>query len=260
MEVTISLFDHSSTTISNNKNEKIIKVKPIDEILPKQTNEREQFVKEQQNMEYKRDQLQKELERLKQEKQQLIEKTAKEIEDQKNKWEQEKQQWIEKAEKEGFKAGFERGKKESIEKYETMIHEANKLIELASKDYHKTLETSEEVIVQLAIKTAEKIINKQIDDHPERFLSIVQAAIEEIKDQSTVSIYLHPTNYEFVLSQKHVLSQAVEGDTKISIYIDPKLNANDCLIVHPFGQIDASVDTQLQQIEKALEEVALESK
>lgn len=257
MEVTISLFNHTSTI----EQEKVIKIKPIDEILPNQKKALEKrFDDEQQLLKNKRAQLQKDLERLKQEKEQLMENTAKEIEEQKGKWEQEKQAWIEKAEEEGFKAGFERGKKESIKKYETMIDEANKLVDLATKDYHKTLETSDEAIVQLAIKTAEKIVKKQIDDYPEYFLSIVHAAIEEIKDQSTISIYLHPTNYEFVLNQKHVLSQAVDGDTKISIYIDPKLNVNDCLIVHPFGQIDASVDTQLQQIEKALEEVALELK
>ena len=114
--------------------------------------------------------------------------------------------------------------------------------------------------MELAVHVAEKILKVQLNDEPKSFLPIVLSAIETIKDQSMVSIYLHPNNYEEVIQQKDELIRSLDGDTKVSIYIDHKLKEHACVIEHPFGQIDASIDTQLQQLRKALLDVAMEDK
>jgi len=114
------------------------------------------------------------------------------------------------------------------------------------------------MIVKLAVRSAEKVIKQQLSEHPESFLEIVKAAIHELKDHAVVSIFLHPDNYEHVLKQKDELRQLLDAETKLAIYIREDLEKNSCLIEHPYGQIDASVDTQLDQIRQALEEKAME--
>ena len=92
------------------------------------------------------------------------------------------------------------------------------------------------------------------------FLSsnVVALEIKEIKDQSVVSIYLHPANYEIVLEQKAELKKMLETDTKLSLYINDELAENSCVIKHPFGEIDASVDTQLEAIRNVLKDLTME--
>lgn len=201
-----------------------------------------------------------ELDHLKLEKAKMLQEVRSGIENEKKDWEQEKQLLKKEAHQEGYDLGYTEGQQKGERQYDHLIEHINELVQVATNDYHATIEQSESMIIDLAIKTAEKIVKEEIANDPQTFLHIVTAAIQEIKDQSVISIYLHPNNYESILKQKNELLHALDGDTKLSIYIDQKLVENECFIEHPFGRIDASIDTQLQQIHDVLHQVTLEKK
>lgn len=200
-----------------------------------------------------------ELSAAKLQKEKLIQDAIAEINNEKQKWESEKQILKESIKEQGYKEGLELGKKESLDKYKQLLQEANSIIQAATNDYNKILDESDQTIAQLAVYIAEKIMKQSISNQPEQFLNIVKAAITEIKNQSTISIYLHPANYKTVIEQKEELKTVINGDAKISVYIDQGLRENSCLIEHPLGQVDASVDTQLEEIRNVLMEIAKES-
>lgn len=199
-----------------------------------------------------------ELRSLQEKREHMLQSTIEEINRERKNWEIEKDVLVKQAHEEGYQAGFQEGKTKGQEHFSTKIKQINELVDLTTTDYYKTLEQSEQVIIDLSIHTAERIIKEELDHEPNRFLAIVTAAIQEIKDQSMISIFVHPSNYEFLVKQKKELKNAVDGDTNISIYMDQKMTENECLIEHPFGQIDASIDTQLQQIREALYQVSME--
>ncbi|MHA6251297.1 flagellar assembly protein FliH [Oceanobacillus sp. CAU 1775] len=190
----------------------------------------------------------------------LLEEVRATIAQEKEQWQEEKLKWVEEAKAEGYQAGFKQGEVAGKKSYEESIEIANHIVDLVKVDYQKTLEKTEDVIIQLGMHTAEKIIETRLEEDPDLFLNIVRSALKEIKDQSIISIYLHPTNYETVLTQKDELKRILETDTKLSLYIKEDLEKNSCIIEHPFGQIDATVDTQLGQIRSALSELVMESK
>lgn len=200
------------------------------------------------------------LQALQEEQAALLQQVKEEISLEKEEWETEKEKLQEAANKAGHDAGFLKGKEDSMERYATILSQANQLVEQTTKDYHKTLENSDKKIIELAIGTAEKIINQKILENESVFLDLVTTAIKEIKEQTIISLYLHPDNYSFVLEQKNELIRSLDSDMTIEIYIDQELNENGCLIKHPFGQVDVGVDTQLEQIQAVLQEVAMERK
>lgn len=199
-----------------------------------------------------------ELKSLQQQKEALLIETEKEITEAKERWNEEKQSYIEQANKEGYEAGFSQGKMESENTYKEKINEANSIIKNAQQDYHSVVEQSEQKIIDLAIHTAAKIMKQEFSDNPESFLSIVTEVIKEIKEESLVSIYLHPTNYAYVLKEKQELNEVLDGDTQVEIYIDQDIEENGCLIKHAFGEIDASISTQLDQIHHVLNDISME--
>lgn len=233
-----------------------IKIKPI-ELVRKQTAETDPE-QESAVIEEKLAAAKQELELVMQETSKLKENAKASIEKEKESWINEKQRLVEEAKNEGYQAGFEQGKNESLHVYHETINNANRIVDLVKVDYQVTLEKTEEVIVQIAMHTAEKIINQQLQENPEQFVHIVKTALKEIKDQTVISIYLHPANYENVLQQKAELKRILEQETKLSLYIDEELKENSCIIEHPFGRIDASIDTQLEKIREALEELVME--
>lgn len=256
--VTILLSKHHSQNYDTQT--KVIHVKPIKIKTKQETSTNNSSFEKTEVLQNEIHTYEKKLSKLKEHKEILLKEIKDKIKQEKENWKDEKKTLIKQAHEQGYHDGFELGKQESLQKHQILIDEANEIIKKATKDYHVKIEDSEEIIIELAIHTAQKVMKKGMKKNPESFLPIVRSAIKEIKDHSNISLYLHPKNYEFVRQQKKELVESLDGDTNLSIYIDQELNENDCLIEHPLGQIDASLDTQLLQIRKALQEYVMENK
>ncbi|WP_170138843.1 flagellar assembly protein FliH [Oceanobacillus chungangensis] len=241
---------------SLDSNRRIIEIKPIE--LRRDEQQNRQLIKEE-DVATIHTEVQKanaELAELNDKKESLLEATKVEIENEKSAWKLERLKWIESAKEEGYSAGFELGKSEIRIEYQEILNKANAIVETTTKDYHATLEKSEEMIAQLAVKVAEKIIKSTITGNPDTFLELVKAAIKEIEDRSTISIFLHPMNYETVFEQKQELVNLLENESKLSLYVREDLSENACIIEHPFGRVDAGIDTQLNEIRNVLLELS----
>lgn len=239
---------------------RLIQIKPLDSFQKADTPVGESSIGEdkiilQRELEIMRS----ELGRLKDEKDRMLSHAIEEIKSEKEKWSTEKARLVEEAHDQGYQAGFTQGENQSSEQYSVLLAKANEIMTAATTDYHETLDKSGDVIIKIAVHVAEKIINTQIAEDSNVFLDVIKAAIGEIKDQSIVSIYLHPNDYELVLEHKNELRNSLEGDAKLTIYVDQTMTEHGCVIEHPFGRIDASLDTQLKQIRTALEELVMEN-
>jgi flagellar assembly protein FliH len=238
---------------------KTIRIKQVDKLKKQQPTEKEEIFSAKRQAERELIKSKEELKQINKEKETQIANTKKVINKEKEDWQEEKKKLMAQAEKEGYEAGFLQGKEKSMKEFSTLIEQANNIMDTALTDYNKTIEKSEEKIMDLAIYTASKVMKQKIEDDPASFIPIVKAAMKELKDQRVITIYLHPDNYQTVMEQKDELVHILEDDMKLSIYAKENLTENGCLIHHPFGQIDASVDTQLEQIRKALFEIVMEN-
>lgn len=243
-------------------NERVIKIKPV-EIIKKPVFQDGGAADPhilQRDWEEKLKFLEDELEELTAQKERLLQETNEEISEARNNWETEKTTYIEAAQKEGFEAGFAHGREEAMARHAELIDQANAVVSAAQKDYEARLEQSEDTIIELAMAAAGKIMQEKISEDLSRFVPIVSAAIQDIKDQSSVTINVSPLHYEHVQQQKEELQTLLNPDTNLAVYANSKLAENGCIIEHPYGQIDAGVDTQLEQIREILLELALEQR
>ncbi|WP_164668995.1 flagellar assembly protein FliH [Virgibacillus doumboii] len=247
--------NHSSTLKA-----KQIKVRPImADIQDNSTSSDESQEDTRNNVLADIEQAKEELQKIKEQQSTLVDQTNAQIEEAKENWKTEKQQYIEEAKETGYKEGFELGKQESLDQYKQLIKDANKIVESATKDYHSTIEQSEETILELAVHVAEKIIKKDLSSNPETFITIVNTAVREVKNQPKVSIFVHPDHYNLVMQQKEEISRLAGKETNLSIYVNEDLEEDSCFIEHPFGRIDCSIDTQLEELRKVLLESSMES-
>src|SRR5699024_8664146 len=102
----------------------------------------------------------------------------------------------------------------SNKQYEGLLSQANSIIELAQQDYEQSLEKAQEDILSLSVHIAKKIIRNTLNDDPKSFMPLVSEAINEVKDQTNVSIYLHPENTKPLLNKNMICFK----------FLDHKLN------------------------------------
>ena len=178
-----------------------------------------------------------------------------EIRQERERWEEERAILAEQAQKEGYQQGVEDGLQKGYGEAKDEIAFAKEIVEASKKDYQEHIESSEAVILELALNVAGKIINQKLEEDEGTFLSIVKRAIKETRDNREVQLHIHPSRYPFLLSNKEELMSIFPKDTDLYIYPDEALQENSCLIESENGRIDASVDSQLAEIKAKLTEM-----
>ncbi|CEI84300.1 flagellar assembly protein H [Oceanobacillus oncorhynchi] len=187
-----------------------------------------------------------------------VEEADNQIEEARKKWETEKQELIELARKQGFHKGYEDGKQEAYTQFEYKLQEANHIVDIAKEDYHQTLEKQSESIVEIAMATANKVLHNELKEQPDYIRTLIKDALDEVKSQPIISIVIHPDYYEEVHSYQEELQRIIGDETKLSIHADMNIQPTDCIIQYPHGQIETSVNTQLEKIREALMDYVME--
>ncbi|WNF39036.1 flagellar assembly protein FliH [Bacillaceae bacterium IKA-2] len=156
------------------------------------------------------------------------------------------------AQENGYNEGFQQGLQQGQKEYETLIQDAMNVVTASKNDYIQHLEEAEPIIVELALKVAEKIIADKVAEKSDNWISLVKEVINEVREQSHVKLYIHPNWYDSTLSHKEELRLLLPNCENLYIYPDVHLKENGCTIETPYGKIDASVDSQLTEIKHTL--------
>ncbi|WP_246939945.1 flagellar assembly protein FliH [Bacillus pinisoli] len=185
----------------------------------------------------------------------MLQQVQDQISELKAEWELEKKFLMEAAQQEGFQVGLQQGEQAAKQEYSTLITEANQIVEQAKVSYTEQLEQAEETILKLGLKVADKILKVHLDETREDFIQVVKQAIKEVKDYADVNIIVHPSVYELVYAQIDELKALFNGDKSLYIYSNEELSNYGCLIESSFGRIDASIDSQLNELKVKLLEL-----
>jgi flagellar assembly protein FliH len=178
-----------------------------------------------------------------------------EIQQERDAWMQEKEMIANTAQKEGYHAGLEEGKRQGYAEYHELIEEAQQIIAAAKKDNITYLEASEKTILNLAVKIAGKIVASKIDEEESSFLTFVKRAVKEAKEYHDIQVHVHPRYYQYLLSQKEELLTIFSHETNLFIFPNEDLPEDGCVIESESGRLDASIDTQLSEIKRKLIEM-----
>ena len=155
----------------------------------------------------------------------------------------------------GYHEGHEVGMQQGYEEMHQHIKQAQNIVDLAKSDYHHYLDSSEKTILELSVEIAQKILNAELAAKQEGFYQLVRKAIKEAKEYNDIRLRIHYSKYESILSQKEELMAIFPKETDFHIYPDDELDETSCVIESSNGRIDASIDSQLQEIKRKLLEL-----
>jgi flagellar assembly protein FliH len=233
-------------SLKNRVGKKTIEIKHIFHEPPYET------AKQPEDYETVMEQVKQEAAKIRQEAEQYYEEMRQQVLKEKEEWHIEKERLVQLAREEGYRAGFEKGREEALEHYDELIAKARHITELANVQFYEQINASAETILRIGMKAAERIIGEALEKDQNYFLSLVKRVLKEVREQTEVTVYVHPLSYEIVARQKEELKSLFPHEVDLFIHPDDKLQEHACIIETPFGRIDASVDTQLAQIKEKL--------
>jgi flagellar assembly protein FliH len=127
-----------------------------------------------------------------------------------------------------------------LQKLAAAIHES---AELRSR----LREQAELDLVRLAIAIARRIVGREVNTDPEAIAGVVKASLEKLRVQEIVRVRLNP---EHKAAVSEYLARA--GASNIEVLGDRACEPGAVIFETTRGNLDASVETQLREIERGL--------
>ncbi len=106
---------------------------------------------------------------------------------------------------------------------------------------------AEAQILQLSIEIARRIMHRELSFDSSALAAPIKAALEKLGSQEMGRVRVHPSQEEFVRS---VLEQS--GRSPLEVLGDPSQPLGAVIFEGPRGSLDASLETQLLEIERTL--------
>lgn len=186
---------------------------------------------------------------------QMRETAHEDIDAMRNAWEAEKAALQQQAYEEAFQVGFEEGTKKSISDMQGTINHVNETIETAQKNGQSYLDHQERLILEIAMKSAERILGQALEENTELYVSIVKRGLKEAREMREVKVYVSPEYYKLVSDSREELASIFPPDVPMLIFVNDEFESTECYIETNHGRIVVSVDEQLNEMKERLVEL-----
>ncbi|MFP3916185.1 flagellar assembly protein FliH [Lysinibacillus telephonicus] len=177
------------------------------------------------------------------------------IEQLKHMWEEEKLILEQQAYDQGFQQGYEEGINKASADMAEALKVANETIETARLNAQKYIEDQEQVILDIALASAERIIGSSLDRDDEIYLSIIKRGLKEAREMKEIKIYVSPLYHKIVSDNRDELAEMFPTDVPLLIFVNEDLTDTESYIETNHGRIVVSIDEQLHELRLKLNEI-----
>lgn len=155
--------------------------------------------------------------------------------------------------RQGMKKAREEVEAENREQSEAAKQEIGGMLESIENRKSEILKKFEEDLEGLSVAIARKIVRRELKTDEKALRSIIESVLESYRNQAWVKINVSPSNAELLMkADQGIIMDLQKVSSNVKIVSTPELDDGGCVIDLPDRLIDASVDTQFDQVQTAL--------
>jgi flagellar assembly protein FliH len=155
-------------------------------------------------------------------------------------------------EKEAYEKGFAQGEKDGLElgqrRIQPVIHQLEAIllnIEAQRRDLYKAFERE---MLQLVVEISKKVIRHEVTLNGDILLATLQEALQYVVDRRKMVVHLNPVDYQYLLAHPEGFSLPLDEAGGVKLVEDPSITRGGCFLGTTFGEIDATVESQVHEI------------
>lgn len=148
----------------------------------------------------------------------------------------------------GLAAGETAAQQRAQQKLDPVLHALNTMIGELSSLKKRVRAEAEDEAVKLAIAIARRVLYRELSTDPEAILGLVKAAFGKLSARETQRLRVSPSDAA-VIQEHRAKLQIPPG---LEIASDGSLTPGSAIFETSRGDLDASVDTQLAEIDRGL--------
>lgn len=151
-----------------------------------------------------------------------------------------------------FESGVSQGEAAARQKLETEVRRTVEQLALAAAEVAATrseaIRRAEADVVRLSIEIARRILHRELSVDPSALAALVRAALQKLAGQQVCRVRVHPDQEPFVRATLAELGRGAE----VEVVSDAAQSRGGAVFETASGALDASVETQLCEIERGL--------
>ncbi len=135
--------------------------------------------------------------------------------------------------------------------YQEGLRELTRALATARDEYTRVMEESEEDMLELAVRMAERIVRRRIELEPATSAEITRGCLELVRDRQQITVFANPEDIPTLEQWRESLVEVVEARL-IHFEPDPGVGRGGCMIETEAGRVDARLEVQLESFKRAL--------
>lgn len=151
----------------------------------------------------------------------------------------------------GYSEGFENGHKEAKAAAQAIIDEAAEIRSFLDQRKESLYNEVEEQVIDLVLDISKKIIGDELTQNKDAIFLLIKQSLDRCAFKNKLIIRVSSNDYEYVCQNKEKIGKLVEGISDFEVYLDLSLGQGGCVIETSSGEVNASIETQLKELEKA---------
>lgn len=159
-------------------------------------------------------------------------------------------------ERQAFERGYQAGESASRENMQRQAADiASRFAEtlgMLSELEDRTYRQSEHNMVDLSLKIARKIIDREVTVQPDIVLELVRRCVMRVSGSPYLRVRVSPEDYGRIYEFKSSIPVNPERVKSFAIEADPAIDPGGCIVETGSGSIDARIGKQISEISKVL--------
>jgi len=110
----------------------------------------------------------------------------------------------------------------------------------------------ESAAIHVSTAIAQRVIRRELSQHPEITVNLVREAMELASRGSHLRIYLNPQDHEAIAEQVDTVVKELRSLSPTEVVTDAGITKGGCRVETEFGVVDQQFESQLKRIEEEL--------
>jgi flagellar assembly protein FliH len=160
------------------------------------------------------------------------------------------------AAKKGRDEGREEGYKEGVAEAERLVGRLHVILDRAMDKRAEILAETETHVVELVLLVAKKVVKVISENQKNVVIQNIQQALRKLKTKSDVIVRVNLADLQLTTEHIKDFVQMTENAKKLQVVEDSTIDRGGCVIETDFGEIDARIASQLNELEERILDVA----
>jgi len=177
-------------------------------------------------------------------------------------------QLAEQARQQAHQAGLEEGRREGLQQIRTEAREAvlqetrervDRLVHALTtgltefeRDKRRLIGVAEVGLIELALAIARRVCKLLVETSPAAARANARYLLEAVRHDGDLELRVSPSDYDTLRDVAAEVLRCADELEHVQVTADAAVAPGGCVLSTPDGQIDASIETQLQRIAEAI--------